>query len=61
MRKDFTEPFLDFYDVDGGLVWCWKKSLAGGVELSSQEFSSQESAVEAWINNNLVWEELPSE
>ena len=50
------EPFLDFYEVDDGTRWNWKYP---DERLVSQEFLSEAEAVEAWRNNQLVWESPP--
>jgi hypothetical protein len=53
-----TEPdvYLDFYSgEDMQVVWCWKKDTTFEV---SQEFSSEEEAMEAWKNDELTWSHL---
>jgi hypothetical protein len=50
------EPYLDYYDVDGETRWNWKFS---DERLVSQEFDSEEDALEAWRNDKLVWEARP--
>lgn len=54
MKPD--EPYLDYYDVDGEMRWNWKFPDESFV---SQEFDSEEDALEAWRNDKLVWEERP--
>ena len=47
--------FLDFYEVDGQEVWCWKK---GADEDASQEFESKDDALKAWREDKLVFEQF---
>ena len=54
MKTD--EPYLDYYDVDGETRWNWKFP---DESLVSQEFDSEEDALEAWRNDTLVWEARP--
>ena len=56
--NDPTEPlvFLDHYEgVDMQTVWCWKKDVTFE---ASQEFSSEEEALTAWRNDELIWSRL---
>jgi hypothetical protein len=58
-EKRDPHPFLDFYDVDGETVWCWKRwSDELKEELASEEFSSEELALNAWRDNKLTWSRL---
>ena len=57
MNENQDEPlFLDFYDNDEEILWCWKKGL-----YSSQEFSSEDTALEAHSNGGLVFSSLADE
>ncbi len=48
------EPiYLDHYDADGEIRWCWKRGLE-----SSQEFDLEESALEAMRNCRLKFTRL---
>jgi hypothetical protein len=53
-------PYLDFYEVDGEMRWNWKVLAQTSGELVSQEFLSEQDAVEAWNSGKLVWEAPPS-
>jgi len=56
--KDSNEPliFLDFYDgEDMRTVWCWKNEATSE---TSQEFLSEEEALSAWRNDELIWSRL---
>jgi hypothetical protein len=45
--------FLDFFDdEDLETVWCWKDERTHG---ASQIFASEQEAVDAWNNNELVF------
>jgi hypothetical protein len=59
MTKVRTELdlFLDFYwrDVDQ-TIWCWKKGL-----FASQEFESEDAALEAWREGRLEFSSLDNE
>ncbi len=47
---------LDTYEVDWLNVWCWKRwSNEFNEELASQEFVSEELALEAMREDKLVW------
>lgn len=50
------KAYLDCYDVDGVKRWNWKLPRQGLGELSSQEFSSEAEAVDAWGKDQLFWE-----
>jgi hypothetical protein len=48
--------FLDFYDGETcRQIWCWKNL---DTDESSQEFLSEEAALEAWRNDELTWSRL---
>ena len=48
--------FLDYYeDGDMETVWCWKNDATAE---ASQEFSSEEEALAAWRNDELIWSAL---
>ncbi len=55
----FGEPYLDCYEVDGQTRWNWKQLTGRASERVSQEFLSEESAIEARKNNELLWEAQP--
>jgi hypothetical protein len=52
--KSPTEPlFLDWYEsADGRRIWCWKNLKT---DESSQEFTSEDVALEAWRRDELRW------
>ncbi len=52
--------YLDEYEVDGENRWNWKLPRRGFIELVSQEFQTKAEAVDAWENDQLVWETPPS-
>jgi len=45
--------FLDYFDVDGETVWCWKDDRTLG---SSQIFKSEQAALAAWDAEELVFD-----
>lgn len=45
--------YLDHYDADGEIRWCWKRGLE-----SSQEFDSEESALDTMRNGRLEFTRL---
>ncbi len=47
------ELYLDHYESDGVTVWCWKRGF-----YSSQEFDSEEAALEAHGNDELEFSRL---
>ena len=48
--------FLDFFeDEDFETVWCWKDERTVG---ASQIFKSRQKAVDAWDNDELVFDAL---
>jgi len=49
----YPTPFLDHYDTDSGTAWCWKRGV-----YSSEEYSSQEQAMDAWRKQTLVFTKL---
>ena len=56
--NDPKEPlvYLDFYEgEDMQTIWCWKKDTIGE---ASQEFLSEEEALAARTNNELIWSRL---
>lgn len=58
-QEDSDEPWLDFYESheagDVETIWCWKIEETGE---SSQEFDSEEAALEAWLNKKLKFSQL---
>ena len=48
MSNDSMELWLDHYESNGQTVWCWKRGV-----YSSQEFPTEESALEAEANDEL--------
>jgi hypothetical protein len=47
--KDKYPLVLDHYEAElGTTVWCWKRGI-----YSSQEFSSEDEALDAWRNDEL--------
>ena len=51
--------YLDFYDDENlETVWCWKKTL-NNKELASQEFRSEQQAIDAMNNDQLIWSSYP--
>lgn len=54
------KPYLDTYELDLETRWCWRRHHAGSLWLVSQDFESEDDAVEAWSNDLLVWEPPPS-
>ncbi|MBS1994702.1 MAG: hypothetical protein JSS86_00270 [Cyanobacteria bacterium SZAS LIN-2] len=45
--------FLDKYETSSGTTWCWRRG-----DRASQEFSSEEEALEAWRSARLEWSDL---
>jgi hypothetical protein len=51
--------FLDFYEGEHlRTVWCWKDERTYG---ASQEFGSEEEALDAWHNDKLVFDPPPDD
>lgn len=51
--------FLDFYEGEHmRTVWCWKDVRTWG---ASQEFGSEEEALDAWSNDQLVFDPPPDD
>ena len=47
--------FLDFFEEDFQTVWCWKDDRTMG---SSQTFTSERKAMDAWNTDKLVFDAL---
>jgi len=59
MAENPNLDFLDYYDADGKTVYCWKRwSPQLNEELASEEFSSEDLALDAWRDNKLTWSKL---
>lgn len=53
------QPFLDSYEVGGKTVWCWKRwNDELEEELASEEYPSEEMALNAWRSDGLTWSRL---
>lgn len=56
MKTKPNQPlFLDSYEVKGQQKWCWNDLDR---DASSQEFESEEEALEAWRNDKLQFSRL---
>ncbi|MFC1560568.1 hypothetical protein ACFL3W_01340 [Pseudomonadota bacterium] len=55
-EHDDETLYLDFYDSNERTLWCWKKGI-----YSSQEYLSEDAALEARNNGLLVFSSLDDE
>lgn len=55
-EKEEPPLFLDSYESDGEQRWCWKNDAT---QESSQEFDSEDEALEAWRDGRLEFSKLP--
>jgi hypothetical protein len=59
INKSSNTLVLDTYEINSVNVWCWKqRSDEFNEELASQEFDSEQLAMQAMREDKLVWSKL---